>query len=209
MAGVMGGVRRRGPVTTAGLNGVRTLALDGQAATRCRGTWPRSQVAAAPPARGRSAGLATFISRLHWRCHFIQKLESEPALEYANLHRGYDGLRKEDWNPENFAALVSGCTGWPLADACVAMLGETGWINFRMPAELRTRHGLGESDLAMPPVDLEAATRAAKERLFALRARPEIKSAKAAIVARHGSRKRGIPACSQAAVQVRQLSLEF
>ncbi|WP_374522433.1 hypothetical protein [Hydrogenophaga sp.] len=33
-------------------------------------------------------GLALFLSRLHWHCHFIQKLETEPAIEYWNMHRG-------------------------------------------------------------------------------------------------------------------------
>ncbi|MDE2202476.1 MAG: deoxyribodipyrimidine photo-lyase [Burkholderiaceae bacterium] len=89
-----------------------------------------------PAAAWQSKGLAAFISRLHWHCHFIQKLESEPALEFRNLHRGYDGLREAEWNQAHFAALVSGRTGWPMVDACVAMLRETGWINFRMRAML-------------------------------------------------------------------------
>lgn len=85
------------------------------------------------------------------------------------------------------------------------------WIfePWRMPAELRARHGIGEADLPAPPVDLEAATRAAKARLFALRARPEIKAAKADIVTRHGSRKRGVSGRGQLKPTGRQLSLEF
>ncbi|MDD2879393.1 MAG: deoxyribodipyrimidine photo-lyase [Rhodoferax sp.] len=81
-------------------------------------------------------GLEAFLSRLHWHCHFIQKLESEPELEWRNVHRGYDGLREPDWNPAHFEALQSGRTGWPMVDACVAMLRETGWLNFRMRAML-------------------------------------------------------------------------
>ena len=174
-----------------------------------------------------------------------------------------------------------GRTGWPLVDACVAMLRETGWINFRMRAMLvsvaayplwlhwrrsacgwraqfldyepgihwsqlqmqsgttginttrrvqpdqagarprpqgvfvrrwlpalwrvpdtwlfepwrmpesvqaRAAWRVGE-DIALPPVDLETATRAAKTRIHALRAQPEVRAAKAAIVERHGSRK--------------------
>ena len=81
-------------------------------------------------------GLAAFMSRLHWHCHFIQKLESEPELEWRNVHRGYDGLREAEWNAAHFEALVAGRTGWPMVDACVAMLRETGWINFRMRAML-------------------------------------------------------------------------
>ncbi len=82
------------------------------------------------------AGLSNFISRLHWHCHFIQKLESEPELEWRNLHPGYDGLREGDFNPAHLDALINARTGWPMVDACVVMLRETGWLNFRMRAML-------------------------------------------------------------------------
>lgn len=82
------------------------------------------------------AGLRAFESRLYWHCHFIQKLESEPELEWRNLHRGYDGLREDAFDAERFAALQAGQTGWPMVDACVAMLRATGWLNFRMRAML-------------------------------------------------------------------------
>ncbi|UOD49623.1 FAD-binding domain-containing protein [Orrella daihaiensis] len=90
-----------------------------------------------PPGRSRhKQGLQSFVSRLYWHCHFIQKLEDEPELEFRNLHRGYDGLREGEWSGERFEALREGRTGWPLVDACVAMLGQTGWLNFRMRAML-------------------------------------------------------------------------
>ena len=247
------------------------------------------------------AGLQAFISRLYWHCHFIQKLESEPSLEFRNLHRGYDGMRENHWNPAHFSALTAGRTGWPLVDACVAMLRETGWVNFRMramlvsvaayplwlhwrpvglwlarqfldyepgihwpqmqmqagttginvpriynpikqardhdprghfvrrwlphlrkvpdswlfepwrmPEELQRRHGLQPGgDIPEPLVNLEVATRSAKQRLFALRAQPEVKAAKAAIVDQHGSRKRSTPRSEKAPKLVAQLSLDF
>ena len=97
----------------------------------------RERLAALPPeARHHRLGLDAFVNRLAWHCHFIQKLEDEPALEWHNLHRGYDGLREDDFNPVHFHALTEGRTGWPLVDACVAMLRETGWLNFRMRAML-------------------------------------------------------------------------
>ena len=97
----------------------------------------RAQLALLPAGASRQRmGLQGFISRLYWHCHFIQKLESEPELEWRNLHRGYDGLREADWNAEHFEALTQGRTGWPMVDACVAMLRETGWLNFRMRAML-------------------------------------------------------------------------
>ena len=97
----------------------------------------RAHIAQLPPQASRHrAGLTAFISRLYWHCHFIQKLESEPAIEWRNMHRGYDGLREEDFNPQHFEALKAARTGWPMVDACVTMLRETGWLNFRMRAML-------------------------------------------------------------------------
>ena len=97
----------------------------------------RTTLAGLPPSAAKHrAGLSGFISRLYWHCHFIQKLESEPEIEWRNMHRGYDGLREDEWNAAHFEALTSGRTGWPMVDACVVMLRETGWLNFRMRAML-------------------------------------------------------------------------
>ena len=227
-------------------------------------------------------GLTAFISRLYWHCHFIQKLESEPEIEFQNMHRGYDGLRENDWNPAHFEALKAGQTGWPMVDACVAMLRETGWLNFRMramlvstaayplwldwrpvghwlarqfldyepgihwsqlqmqsgttginipriynpikqaqdhdpngmfvrrwlpamrrvpdtwllepwkmPHSLQEQHNVYVSkDLSLPIVELEASTRAAKQKLYALRAQDHVRATKREVVQKHGSRKR-------------------
>ncbi len=95
------------------------------------------QLAGLPPqAEQQRRGLQAFAQRLAWHCHFIQKLETEPELEWRNLHRGYDGLRESDHSEARLLALQQGRTGWPLVDACVAMLRETGWLNFRMRAML-------------------------------------------------------------------------
>ncbi|BBL60292.1 FAD-binding domain-containing protein [Methylomonas koyamae] len=245
----------------------------------------RRQIDALPTGDARRAGLTAFVSRLYWHCHFIQKLESEPELEFRNMHRGYDGLREADWNPAHFQALSEGRSGWPLVDACVAMLNHTGWLNFRMramlvsvaayplwlhwqpvgtwlarqfldyepgihwsqmqmqagttginasrvynpikqardhdphghfvrqwlpalrrvpdnwlfepwrmPAKLQQQCGVKVGvDIAQPLVDLETATHRAKARVYAIRGRSEVKAAKAAIVEKHGSRKRPMP----------------
>jgi deoxyribodipyrimidine photo-lyase len=91
------------------------------------------------PAHERPLGmlqsLKSFESRLHWHCHFIQKLESQPDIEYHNLHRAYNGLRPEP-DPRRLAAWCEGRTGVPMVDACMRMLLATGWINFRMRAML-------------------------------------------------------------------------
>ena len=92
---------------------------------------------------GRSAmllSLRSFESRLHWRCHFIQKLESEPEMEFRCLHSSTRGLRNEGaFDSEQhrlFEAWSNGTTGLPFVDACMRYLRHYGWINFRMRALL-------------------------------------------------------------------------
>lgn len=80
--------------------------------------------------------LKSFEKRLHWRDHFMQKLEDEPDIEFYNFNRGMDGLRENDWNDDYFQAWANGQTGYPLIDACMRCLHTTGWINFRMRAML-------------------------------------------------------------------------
>ena len=89
-----------------------------------------------PSMRGYLDGLKSFEGRLHWHCHFIQKFEDEPRLEFINMHRGYDGLREKDFNRAHYDAWAAGMTGVPMVDACMRRLNATGWINFRMRAML-------------------------------------------------------------------------
>lgn len=78
--------------------------------------------------------LTSFRSRLHWHCHFIQKLEDEPELEFRAMHRELEGLKRGPDNSERLQRWTEGETGWPLVDACMRALHDTGWINFRMRA---------------------------------------------------------------------------
>lgn len=89
-----------------------------------------------PAVKGWGASLSAFAQRLRWHCHFMQKLEDAPDLESSNLHRGYDGLRENDFDNERFAAWCEGRTGYPMVDACMRSLVATGWLNFRMRAML-------------------------------------------------------------------------
>jgi len=80
--------------------------------------------------------LRGFAGRLRWHCHFMQKLEDEPGIEFNNFARACDGLREDDFNQEHFAAWCAGQTGYPMVDACMRSLKATGWLNFRMRAML-------------------------------------------------------------------------
>ena len=86
--------------------------------------------------RSKIRSLKSFMSRLSWHCHFIQKLESEPEIEFRNLCRLYDGLREDEFNNERFEAWKTGTTGFPMIDACMRYLHHHRWINFRMRAML-------------------------------------------------------------------------
>lgn len=78
----------------------------------------------------------TFLSRLRWHCHFIQKLEDQPDIEFKNMHSSYNELRNETYNNLFFESWKNGLTGYPMVDACMRSLIKTGWLNFRMRAML-------------------------------------------------------------------------
>ncbi len=77
--------------------------------------------------------LDNFSSRLRWHCHFIQKFEMEDRMEFVNINSGYDDLKRK-FEPQHFLAWKRGQTGFPLVDACMRCLIQTGYINFRMRA---------------------------------------------------------------------------
>jgi len=79
-------------------------------------------------------GYRAIDSRLHWHCHFIQKLESEPELENREYHPQMTGIRTA--NRIFLEAWSQGLTGIPFIDACMRSLNNHGWINFRMRAML-------------------------------------------------------------------------
>lgn len=80
--------------------------------------------------------LQAFESRLHWRDHFMQKLEMEPEIEFRNFLRAMDGVREPHFDQAKFEAWCVGKTGYPLIDASMRALEATGWINFRLRAML-------------------------------------------------------------------------
>ncbi|AUC85193.1 deoxyribodipyrimidine photolyase [Polaribacter sp. ALD11] len=79
--------------------------------------------------------LGAFASRLRWQAHFIQKFEMEHTMENASINKGYQKLKKSI-SLEYQKAWKEGATGFPLIDACMRCLQETGYLNFRMRAML-------------------------------------------------------------------------
>lgn len=109
-----------------------------QAVWRSRENWAAE--GGHPMQRQMLMSLKSFESRLHWRCHFIQKLESEPEIEWRCLHPATRGVRNEGLMSREealrFQAWKAGQTGLPFVDACMRFLHDNGWINFRMRAML-------------------------------------------------------------------------
>ncbi len=102
-------------------------------------SWARMRTLKAgdePNAKSWRASMISFAGRQHWHCHFMQKLEDEPRIEFENLHRAYDGLRPDTVDAERLTAWSEGQTGFPFFDACMRALNQHGWINFRMRAML-------------------------------------------------------------------------
>jgi deoxyribodipyrimidine photo-lyase len=79
--------------------------------------------------------LYSFKKRLHWHCHFIQKLDTQPSLQHHSMHPDCDTLRTET-DKELIEKWITGNTGFPFVDACMLYLQKHGWINFRMRAML-------------------------------------------------------------------------
>lgn len=88
--------------------------------------------------QGWCRALIALSSRLHWHCHFIQKFESESRMQAEHINRGYLNFpyRDADESDSDLRAWSQGSTGYPLVDACMRCLIQTGYINFRMRAML-------------------------------------------------------------------------
>ena len=81
------------------------------------------------------SGLLATLSRLHWREHFIQRIESEATMVDKSINLEFNNIEYSH-KLELFEAFKKGMTGEVLVDACLRCLLQTGFINFRMRAML-------------------------------------------------------------------------
>ncbi len=84
---------------------------------------------------GNKRAISSFSSRLRWHCHFIQKFENECRIEYEPVNKAFNNIQYTH-NEDHQIAWETGKTGYPLIDACMRCLNQTGYINFRMRAML-------------------------------------------------------------------------
>ncbi|MCU0375915.1 MAG: deoxyribodipyrimidine photo-lyase, partial [Chitinophagaceae bacterium] len=100
---------------------------------------PRQVYQAAATAKNNNPALkrpvTAFLDRLRWHSHFIQKLEWRPELEHTDTNTQRGQLRTTI-NDALVEAWQTGKTGFPLVDACMRCVVQTGYLNFRMRAML-------------------------------------------------------------------------
>jgi deoxyribodipyrimidine photo-lyase len=80
------------------------------------------------------AGPATFRSELAWREHGINLLDQMPDYPERNGREGFErlGWREDDEADRDFRAWTRGRTGYPVVDAGMRQLWQTGWMHNRM-----------------------------------------------------------------------------
>ena len=78
-------------------------------------------------------GRTFWHSRLYWHDHFTQKLRDWPQAQFQTINPVYDEIR-QNLSDDFFQAWKNGRTGYPLVDAAMRALRDTGFLNFRMRA---------------------------------------------------------------------------
>ncbi|MES3012233.1 MAG: deoxyribodipyrimidine photo-lyase [Pseudomonadota bacterium] len=81
-----------------------------------------------------SAGAAVWLSELIWRDFYHQILHHHPHVVGASFKRDYDRIRWDEGPhaDELFAAWCEGRTGYPLVDAAMAQINQTGYMHNRL-----------------------------------------------------------------------------
>lgn len=86
-------------------------------------------------AKNNKRNLSSFLSRMRWQAHFIQKFEMEGEMEFYSINKGFHALIKEK-DTALQKAWREGQTGVPIIDASIRCLNTTGFVNFRLRAML-------------------------------------------------------------------------
>jgi deoxyribodipyrimidine photo-lyase len=78
----------------------------------------------------RGAGVSKWLDQLIWRDFYTAILAEHPHVLRRAFRREYDGI---EWNEddEGFAAWCAGRTGYPIVDAGMRQLLQTGWMHNR------------------------------------------------------------------------------
>ncbi|MFC7041823.1 FAD-binding domain-containing protein [Halonotius sp. GCM10025705] len=75
-----------------------------------------------------------FTSRLYWNRHYNQKLADWAGWMEQAVNPVLEDFHQETHDPDRVDAWKTGTTGYPMVDAAMRCLRQTGWLNFRMRA---------------------------------------------------------------------------
>ncbi len=81
--------------------------------------------------RAGGEGAETWLSELVWRDFYFMLLDHFPHVESSSFKPEFDALVWDEW-PEGLAAWQQGRTGYPLVDAAMAQLNQTGYMHNRL-----------------------------------------------------------------------------
>ena len=81
--------------------------------------------------RGGSEGAATWLSELVWRDFYFMILHHHPHVVSGAFRPAYDAIPWPD-DPALFEAWSSGRTGYPIVDAAMRQLNQTGYMHNRL-----------------------------------------------------------------------------
>ena len=98
------------------------------------GTISIRRLAREAAARPQSDGARVWLSELVWRDFYQQILHHLPHVVGHSCKAEYDKVRFEHGRhaDESFAAWCEGRTGYPLVDAAMAQINQTGWMHNRL-----------------------------------------------------------------------------
>ena len=80
---------------------------------------------------GRDEGAATWLSELIWRDFYFMILHHHPRVVSGAFKPAYDAIRWPD-DPALFAAWCEGRTGYPIVDAAMRQINQTGYMHNRL-----------------------------------------------------------------------------
>lgn len=78
------------------------------------------------------AGAETWLSELIWRDFYFQILHHHPHIAHGKAFKAEFGALPFPNNPEHFKAWCDGKTGYPLVDAAMRQLNNTGFMHNRL-----------------------------------------------------------------------------
>jgi len=90
-----------------------------------------TSIAYAETLRKKNPGAETWLSELIWRDFYFQILYHHPHVARSAFRPEYDAIK---WPNDQalFAAWCGGCTGYPIVDAAMRQLNQTGYMHNRL-----------------------------------------------------------------------------